>query len=735
MAYQLSTTHDGIPVGRSLTPPLAPLWTARLFGSLSYPLIVGDAVFASLVDSGASGASLHAFDRRTGATLWGPTDLGGGSLALAYDLGHIFSISGNGTLQALSARTGVPEWSVKLPGQYVFSSPPTARNGIVYAGGSGSGGTVYAVDETNGAVLWTASVGDGDGSPAVSDRGVYVLSGCNHVYDFVPRTGQLLWHVSGSCEGGGGSTPVLHADKLYMRDSLQGNLILDATTGKQLGTFSGTAPPTFDGPCAYYLAGSTLRAIDQRTRTILWSFAGDGALSAPPIASGGYVYVVSGKAQLYTLDAVSGKVVFSLRLQGTAPNNALTANQTVSVSMAAGNRTLVIALPGMLVALAGRGAAGVGAGAPPTRSPVPTLEPVSPSSGADAAVAYQITTVHDGTAPHGLTLPLTQRWSVDLKGKISYPLIVGNAVYVTVAPSDSVPNGSDLFALDRRTGATLWGPIDLGGAYQWSALTYDRGRVFALTYSGMLRAFDARTGVQAWSGRFGDNYSSPPTARQGIVYIGEAGRVTAVDERDGTSLWLSSVTGGDNSAPVAADSGIYVGYACDQVYALESFSGRTLWHFAGGCSGGGGKTAVLHQGKLYVRDYFGSLIIDAATGKQVGTHDSTVTPAFSGSTGFYLTSGTVRAVDTRTGAVLWSFAGDGSLTTAPVAAGAALYVASSSGHLYALSLKRGAVLSSVVLPSEVDGPDEHAASQPLTGMAAAEGTLVVPAGTSLMAFS
>ena len=370
----------------------------------------------------------------------------------------------------------------------------------------------------------------------------------------------------------------------------------------------------------------------------------------------------------------------------------------------------------------------------PSPGPMSSLAPAEHSPDADAAVAYQITTAHDGFALHGLTLPLRQRWSVDLKGKISYPLIVGDAVYVTVAIPGA--QGTELFARDRLTGAALWGPIALAGTYFWSALAYDGGRVFALSDNGMLRAFDARTGALIWAAAFDLGYvSSPPTARGGIVYIASGSWVVAVDEGSGVSLGSTATASGD-SAPVVDDGGMYLAYSCRAVSPAASPSGRSLWHSLPFCVSGSGKVAVLHQGKLYLRDFFASSpILDVATGKQVGTHDSTVAPAFSGSTGFYLTSGTLRAVDTRTGAVLWSFADPGTLTTAPLVAGRAVYVASGSGHLYALSPKSGAVLSSVVLASGVDGPGEQHVLQPLTGMAAAEGTLVVPAGTMLVALS
>ena len=40
-------------------------------------------------------------------------------------------------------------------------------SGIVYVGGAGSGGTLYAVSESAGNVLWTASVQNGDNSSPV----------------------------------------------------------------------------------------------------------------------------------------------------------------------------------------------------------------------------------------------------------------------------------------------------------------------------------------------------------------------------------------------------------------------------------------------------------------------------------------------------------------------------------------------------------------------------------------
>src|SRR5205823_14393774 len=109
-------------------------------------------------------------------------------------------------------------WSVKRSGQYAFTSAPTASVGIVYVGGAGSGGTLYAISESAGNVLWTASVQNGDNSsPAVTAKGVYVSYACEQAYDFDPSSGALIWHHATGCEGGGRRTAVKHAGKLYVR--------------------------------------------------------------------------------------------------------------------------------------------------------------------------------------------------------------------------------------------------------------------------------------------------------------------------------------------------------------------------------------------------------------------------------------------------------------------------------------------------------------------------------------
>ena len=356
---------------------------------------------------------------------------------------------------------------------------------------------------------------------------------------------------------------------------------------------------------------------------------------------------------------------------------------------------------------------------------------------------FQIDATHTGaTTSATLTPPLKQRWVVNFGQPISYPLIADGRVYVTVKNA-SVP-GTTLFALNAANGATLWSS-NLGGSFPWSGSCYENGRVFALNASGLLRAFDGATGNVVWSALLPNQFmfTSMPTVRDGVIYTGGAGSggtVYAVNATNGALLWTRSVANGDHSSPAVTNDGVYVSYACPNVYKLDSVTGAVIWHFAPGCSGGGGKTPALYNDRLYVRDSAGT-IHDSFTGALIGNFVAKNTPVFSGSRGFFLEGpnffgsfGTLRGRDVDTNAVLWSFAGDGSLQSAVLAVNDYVYVGSASGKLYAVNAATGQQVWVTQAGTSIPFVDEHNVSQPVTSFASGEGLLVVPTSTTLVAY-
>jgi outer membrane protein assembly factor BamB len=359
----------------------------------------------------------------------------------------------------------------------------------------------------------------------------------------------------------------------------------------------------------------------------------------------------------------------------------------------------------------------------------------------DQAVAYQINPFHDGAAKGSrLVPPLRLRWSANFGGSVSYPLIAGGKVFVTVASSSSY--GTTLYALDVATGQTLWSQ-PISGTYYWSNAAYDAGKVFVVNFDGLLRAFDAATGDPAWELQLPGQYafSSPPTATEGIVYVGGAGSggtVYAVDDATQAVLWTQSVANGDHSSPVVTSRSVFVSYACPQTYALNRATGGVKWHYSGSCSGGGGKTVVYHRGRVYARDVFfaseNGNVFHGNDGTLLGTFQSTTAPAFAEGLGYFVSFGTLTCKDLATGNVAWSFSGDGGLASAPIVVNGSVYVGSTGGNLYALEATTGALQWSTSVGTAISGPDEQNVSQPLTGLGAGSKLLVVPAGSVLLAY-
>ncbi len=373
----------------------------------------------------------------------------------------------------------------------------------------------------------------------------------------------------------------------------------------------------------------------------------------------------------------------------------------------------------------------------------------SPTPPLSRSVAYQIDYAHSGTAvfPNAITFPTDHAWSVALNGAISYPLIAGGMVYVTTsnpAPGGGA-NGTSLYALDEKTGNVIWGPVAIPSNYvNWSTSAYDNGKVFVISYSGLLTSFDAATGQAGWSVQLGGQYaySAPPTAFNGIIYISSpdlGGHLYAVDEANGNVLWTATVFDGDNSSPAVSSDGIFVSYPC-QVYKFDPITGTSLWHFNGPCTGGGGSTPVYASGLLYVRDPAMSIMVNpvspgppgyifnATNGTQVGSFNAGPIPAIGPTTGFFENSGTLRAVDLSSKNVLWSFAGDGKLVSAPIVINQDVFVGSGSGNVYALDAATGSQLWNGNAGASI------AATEGFTGIGAGEGYLVVPAGNVLTAW-
>jgi outer membrane protein assembly factor BamB len=326
VAYQVNVAHNGVQNDSALVPPFVRRWRVTLPAQVSYPLIAEGKVFATVGDGYSVTPSLYALDQATGQVVWSrPLPIVRAWANAAYDAGRVFVVGNtsycctNGVMLAYAADTGALLWTTQLPGQYMFTSPPTAANGVVYTGGSGTGGTLYAVRESDGQLLATQSTMVGDhSSPALSGDGVFVTYACNQDYSFAQTTLAPLWHYSGPCYGGGGKTPVYADGRVYTRD-FNGDLVLDALTGSFIRNYGptngGGYAPAVDGQAIFTTFPANMLTAQSLDGTPLWSFTGDGQLNtAPLIVNNGMArlaIVGSWWGQLYALDAATGTRIWS----------------------------------------------------------------------------------------------------------------------------------------------------------------------------------------------------------------------------------------------------------------------------------------------------------------------------------------------------------------------------------------------------------------------------------------
>ena len=366
-----------------------------------------------------------------------------------------------------------------------------------------------------------------------------------------------------------------------------------------------------------------------------------------------------------------------------------------------------------------------------------------PAAVPDQATTYQTNPLHTGDQPgDALAPPLTQRWTLDLHGFVSYPLIAEGRVFVTVANTDAqmVPQpGSRLYALDQATGKALWAPAELGGKGS-SFAAYDNGRVFTVNTEGVVQAFDAATGKGAWSldleGK--DPFTAPPVATMGNVYVVGGGYVWVMGQAAGEMRWRNGTPGGFYNAAIVSEAGVFTavpGPGCVQSFNL--LTGKKLWSL-NDCHAGEGRTPALFDGVLYLRnppdELTPNVLVDVAAKEVTGTFEADVIPAFHDKRGFFLSKGTLTAKDLPAQTAVWSFTGDGKLVSAPIVANGNVYVGASTGMLYALDAITGNMVWSTDVGNPIFQPYESMSSPTIAGLAVGGGALIVPAQQHLVAY-
>lgn len=375
-----------------------------------------------------------------------------------------------------------------------------------------------------------------------------------------------------------------------------------------------------------------------------------------------------------------------------------------------------------------------------TAGPTTTTTTIPAPVPADEATSWQIDAGHSGGLRGGAQRPpLSQRWSRDLGGNVSYPLIAGGRVFA-LAETGYGSQGSTLFAMDVATGRDLWGPIDLG---MRAFFTYGQGQVFVLNADGVLRSFDAATGRQRWIVQ-GPASNAPPVFKDGVLYRNAVfnsswSSLDAVSPVDGHRLWQRFYAS-QYVAPAVADGMAFTSLMCGPNAGWETSEGALVWSTPSFCSSpSGDRTPVAAGGLVWERSVYGRLpeARDARTGALVVSFTADAAPAFDAGQGYFLDRGGIEAREPRTQEVRWRFTGDGQLSSAPIVVNGYVYAASASGQVWALDAATGAVAWSANAGAPVLPPGEGGFGiRPLfVALAAGQGIVAVPASNRLVAYA
>jgi outer membrane protein assembly factor BamB len=313
------------PARATLHPPFRQLWRHDLDTLLEFPPVIrGDHIF-QLGDDG----TLYAISEHTGLVFWtrplgmlsasSPAVVGDTVYATVLDSGHSTE---PGRVFAVNYTNGSIRWSRDLPSP--SESSPLVSHGKLFFGTQS--GLVYALNAATGSVLWTYQApGAVKASPSLSNGVLYFGDYSGHIQAISEQTGRRLW-ISGS--GGallGSGTFYSTAAVIYGRVFL-GNTdgrvyAYDAGTGAldwavQTGAYVYASPAVTNtpglGPTLYIGSyDGTFYALNARSGQISWEFNAHGRISGSATIIGRVVYFADlGDHRTYGLGISTGRVLF-----------------------------------------------------------------------------------------------------------------------------------------------------------------------------------------------------------------------------------------------------------------------------------------------------------------------------------------------------------------------------------------------------------------------------------------
>jgi outer membrane protein assembly factor BamB len=316
---------------RGLEPPFRVGWTYDDFALVEFPPVIYQKTLYLIDDDG----SAKAIDKRSGHKLWerklGTLAAGSPAIGVHERLVFVPVLSnqgrspGNGSLDALSMRTGRVVWSHQVAAG--TESSPLVWDRTLYFGDQS--GTVYSLDAGNGHVNWTYHAsGAVKGGPALSNGILYFGDYAGRAYALNASNGHQLWAVStdgahfGFGSGNFYSTPAVAFGRVYMGNT-DGRVYSFAARTGQLAWATGTGAYVYAsaavedvpglGPTVYLGSyDGNFYAFNAQSGQVRWTHHAGGRISGSATIVGDVVYYSDlGSRSTSGLNVRTGQQVFS----------------------------------------------------------------------------------------------------------------------------------------------------------------------------------------------------------------------------------------------------------------------------------------------------------------------------------------------------------------------------------------------------------------------------------------
>ncbi len=249
------------------------------------------------------------------------------SPAVDPDTGRVYVTTRDGFVRALSPVDGKVEWQLETGGP--FSAGPSVREGVLYV--PGGDGVLYALKSHNGELIWKYAAGEELASTPVYAAGkVLVASHSDALFAVNAETGKWEWQYRRDPPSGftvrGAGGPRVDGNVAYVGfsdgylvalDIADGTMKWERALGQGQKFLDVDATPVIDDSGRLYVASyhDGVFALSPETGETEWHTVRTGITH---LLLGGEILYAVGDDQISALSARDGRVVWSMKLRGSA---------------------------------------------------------------------------------------------------------------------------------------------------------------------------------------------------------------------------------------------------------------------------------------------------------------------------------------------------------------------------------------------------------------------------------